>query len=118
MMLVETLWAIFPLKSDDAINILISFVIWTSLYCIVERMPLPFKPKDLKVSKKVELDIKNREISLLHGCILIAFSTYEFYLAPGSCGDENTRLEKMLIYTAVGYFIYDFFAMAYYGLVD
>ena len=48
----------------------------------------------------------------------MVFSGYEFYLAPGSCGDPNTRFEKMMIYTAVGYFIYDFIAMTYYGLLD
>jgi hypothetical protein len=30
----------------------------------------------------------------------------------------NTRYEKMLIYTSVGYFTYDFLCMAWYGLLD
>ena len=57
-------------------------------------------------------------ISLIHGMVLVTLSGYVFYFAPGSCGDTNTPLEKFLIYTAVGYFLYDFTAMALYGLLD
>lgn len=64
------------------------------------------------------MDVKNRIVSIVHGLTLAIFSAYEFYVTPGSCGDPNTTYEKRLIYTAVGYFLYDFAAMAYYGLLD
>lgn len=67
---------------------------------------------------KDELDVKNRLISFAHGLILLIFSSYTYYRMPGSCGDANTQYDKNLIYCAVGYFFYDFFAMAYYGLLD
>lgn len=55
---------------------------------------------------------------MVHGLVLVIFSAHEFYFNPGSCGDANSTYEKRLIYTAVGYFLYDFAAMAYYGLLD
>ena len=75
-------------------------------------------PKGTTVSKVKELDVKNRIISVIHGLVLVIFSAKEFYVHPGSCGDTNTMYERRMIYTAVGYFLYDFFAMAYYGLLD
>jgi len=57
-------------------------------------------------------------ISFLHGFTLLFLSGYEFYFSPGECGSKNTNYEKTLIYIAVGYFLYDFTAMAYYGLLD
>ena len=36
----------------------------------------------------------------------------------GQCGDPNTDNEKRLIYITVGYFIYDYLALLFYGLVD
>ena len=88
------------------------------MYVIVERLPLPLKPKGAELSRSQALDVKNRIISIIHGLVLAIFSAPEFYFYPGSCGDPNTSYEKRLIYTAVGYFLYDFSAMAYYGLLD
>ena len=70
------------------------------------------------MDKASDLDVRNRMVSIIHGTILIIFSCYEFYFTPGSCGDKNTVMETRLLYTAIGYFLYDFFAMAYYGLLD
>jgi hypothetical protein len=88
------------------------------MYIIVERLPLPLKPKGVELSRSQALDVKNRIISIIHGLVLAIFSAPEFYFYPGSCGDPNTTYEKRLIYTAVGYFLYDFSAMACYGLLD
>ena len=62
--------------------------------------------------------MKNRIVSIVHGLVLVIFSAPEFYLNPGSCGDANTIYAKRIIYTAVGYFLYDFISMAYFGLLD
>lgn len=108
----------YPLSKEDAVGIATSFLFWSTLYIIVEQLPLPFLPKGAVVSRSSELDVKNRIVSIIHGLVLVVFSAQEFYLHPGSCGDPNTTFEKRLIYTAVGYFLYDFSAMAYYGLLD
>ena len=57
-------------------------------------------------------------VSLLHGIVLVVFSTYHFYSGFESCGDPNTDYESNLIYFSISYFFYDFVAMAYYGLLD
>lgn len=108
----------YPLTKEDAMGIATSFVFWTTLYIIVEQLPLPFAKKNPNLSRNQALDVKNRIVSTVHGLTLVIFSAHEFYFYPGSCGDPNTTYEKRLIYCAVGYFIYDFLAMAYYGLLD
>jgi hypothetical protein len=108
----------YPLKVGDAKMICASFLFWTTLYNIVLLCPMPFKPAHKELVKVDELDVKNRIISLIHGLILLFGSVYTYYFMPGSCGDKNTQYDKNMIYCAVGYFLYDFFAMAYYGLLD
>lgn len=108
----------YPLSKDDAMGIVTSCVLWTVLYIIVERIPLPSVTKHATLTQSQILDVKNRIVSIVHGIVLLVFSANEFYFFPGSCGDPNTTYEKRLIYCACGYFLYDFFAMAYYGLLD
>ena len=103
---------------DDILGIFTSFVIWTSMYLVIAVSPLPFEHLAKNLKREHDLDVRNRIVSFVHGIVLIVFSSYEFYFAPGSCGDQNTLFEKRLLYTAVGYFLYDFLAMAYYGLLD
>jgi hypothetical protein len=112
------LWEYYPLKKEDAMNIATSFAIWTSMYIVVAFLPLLFKPKGVSLKKIDDLDVRNRMISFVHGMTLLIVSGHQFYFAPGSCGDSNTPTQKMLIYTAVGYFMYDMTALFYYGLVD
>jgi len=89
------------------------------MYMVVANMPfLLFKPQHVQLKKIDDLDVRNRMISFIHGMVLLIFSGYQFYVMPGSCGDENTTYEKRLIYTSVVYFFYDFTALSYYGLVD
>ena len=38
-------WEYYPLKKEDAKNILTSFSIWMSMYIVVAFLPLLFKPK-------------------------------------------------------------------------
>jgi len=57
-------------------------------------------------------------VSMMHGFILISFAAPLFYIYPGECGDANTPYQKRMLYTAVGYFFYDFIAVCYYGLME
>ena len=57
-------------------------------------------------------------VSTVHGTILMVFAGYQFYFFPGQCGDSNTSYERALLVTSIGYFIYDFLCMAWYGLLD
>ena len=98
--------------------IMLSCLFWTTVYNVVLYLPMPLKPAHLELNKVDALDVKNRMVSFLHGATLLIFSAYTYYFMPGSCGDRNTSYDKNLIYCAVGYFLYDFLAMAYYGLLD
>lgn len=103
---------------EDLQGIATSFVIWTSLYLVVANLPLLLKPKHVTLDKIDDLDVRNRMVSIVHGLGIMLFSGYHFYRMPGQCGDSNTLFEKRLAYTSVGYFLYDFVALGYYGLVD
>ena len=43
--------AYFPLSKEDAMGIATSFVFWTTLYIIVEQLPLPFVPKKATLTR-------------------------------------------------------------------
>ena len=93
-------------------------IFWTLLYVFIYNYELPFKPQNIKITYKDELDAKNRIISFIHGSVQLIFSSYTYYFKPGSCGESNSEYDKTLIYCAVGYFIYDITAMAAHGLLD
>lgn len=97
--------------------IIFSFVAWNLLWIVLVYLPFPL-PTTKTLTDFELLDSKNRIISIVHGLILVTFSCYHYYMMPGSCGELNSQYEKNLLYTAVGYFLYDFTAMAYYGLLD
>ena len=108
----------FPMQMEDVKMIGLSFALWTSMYLVVAYSPLPFKPKGVNLKRLDDLDVRNRIVSFTHGFLLMVLAGYEFYFLRGSCGDRNSQYQKNLMYMSIGYFIYDFGAMCYYGLVD
>ena len=96
------------------------FVFWNALWMIILLLPMKvlLKPDKIKLSSADELDARNRYVSLIHGIILVIFSAYHYYAMFQSCGDPNEDFESNLIFFSISYFIYDFIAMAYYGLLD
>ena len=98
----------------------IGFVMWCTLFTIINYLPMKLllKPDDIKLSKIDELDVRNRIVSIVHGLGLVIFSTYHFYFKYASCGDQNTEFETNSILFSMSYFLYDFVAMMYYGLLD
>jgi len=77
-------------------------------------LPLP----DSHLKRNHMLDMRNRIVSFFHGSIILAFSGYHMYFLHSDCGASNTSLERNIIVTACGYYIYDFVAIAYYSLLD
>mmetsp|Transcript_1047 Transcript_1047/g.1920 ORF Transcript_1047/g.1920 Transcript_1047/m.1920 type:complete len:291 (-) Transcript_1047:44-916(-) len=114
----SVVWNYYPLPAEDFAMIMASFAFWSLLYVVAAYSPLPLKPQNAHLKRIDDLDVRNRCISFVHGFGIMLFACYEFYKMPGSCGDANTEFEKRLIYTSVGYFLYDFSALCYYGLVD
>ena len=106
------------IQPEDAQGVLMSFLVWSALYICIANSPLPLKPKAANLKYLDDLDVRNRLVSFAHGFLIMSLAAYEFYFQPGSCGDATTQYEKNLIYISVGYFLYDFLAMSYYGLLD
>jgi len=99
---------------EDLVSVGLSFIFWNVLNYIVMSLPLP----DCHLKRNDMLDMRNRIVSCFHGTIILAFSGYHMYFLHSECGASNTSLERNIIVTACGYFLYDFVAMAYYGLLD
>lgn len=95
-------------------------IFWSMLYIIVLNTGIVTKKMDLTD----KLDIYNRIVSIVHGYLLTFGCGYEFFVFiwkgnyDAGCGQENNDLQKFILCASISYFIYDFLAMAYYGLLD
>jgi len=107
-----------PFEEQDLKMLMLSSSLWFVLYMAVTVVPIPFKNVFTPLKLREERDIQNRITSAVHGTVLMVFAGYQFYFAPGQCGDANTQYEKNLLCLSVGYFVYDFILMAYHGLLD
>jgi hypothetical protein len=90
-------------------------VLWTCLYAFSLIFPIPLKDKYRKMNIEEELDLRNRQISFIHGFLVLVGSGYAYFFLPGGCDTLNTSYEDTLLFISMGYFTYDFIAMAYYG---
>jgi len=111
----------FPLSADNIMGIVALACLWTILFNIILKQKLPEKlekPNGVKVRADLELDTKNRMVSIINGSIMVIFSIMDAYKNPGECASPNSAYQEWLIRSCIGYFIYDFFAMMYYGLLD
>lgn len=73
---------------------------------------------DKHLNREDYLDMRNRIVSFFHGVISLVLSGYHMYFLQNECGQKNTELETYIILNTVGYFLYDFIAMAYFNLLD
>ena len=121
---VEQTW-VYIAESTTFVNIGLATSFWIIICMLVTLIPLP-KYKALKSSegkpvpmtKEEILDTRNRIISFIHGIVCIALSFYDITYLNLPCGSPNHPMETFLITVSLGYFLYDFLAMAYYGLLD
>jgi len=111
--LLQTLHDLVP-PQEDLINIGLSFIFWNILNLIVMNLNLP----DGHLKRNDMLDMRNRIVSFFHGAAMLIFSGYHMYFLHSECGADNTKLERNIIVVSLGYFLYDFCAMAYFGLLD
>jgi len=100
--------------TEDLIGIGLSFILWNVLNYIVQSMSLT----DGHLKRNEMLDMRNRIVSFFHGSSMLIFAGYHTYFLHSDCGASSTSLERNIIVTSCGYFLYDFVAMAYYGLLD
>jgi len=102
----------------------IAFLAWTLFQIVVFALPLKqYFPKDPNSKKAGGLfnyvDTCNRIVSIVHGWWCIGGSGYylkKYGLSP--CDTPVSQIEYYVTVVSTGYFAYDFFCMAYFGLLD
>ena len=99
-----------------AADISASCILWTLLQIIMLQWP------DLsayKMKRNTYLDFRNRQVSIVHGILILSLSALE-YLKNGNeqCGSLTSQGQYNAIIISCGYFTYDFLAMTYLGLLD
>jgi len=100
--------------SDKALYFASAFAAWSLLFHFVNiHVDLPSK-----LDKKKADDIKNRIISIVHGLFALFVSGYHIYRDRPGYTDPSTPIQHIILLTTGAYFLYDFIACAYYGLVD
>jgi hypothetical protein len=100
--------------SDKALFFTGAFTAWSLLFHFVNiHVDLP-----AKLGKKKVDDIKNRIISIVHGLFALFVSGYHIYRDRPSYTDPSTPIQHIILLTTGAYFLYDFLACCYYGLVD
>jgi hypothetical protein len=90
-------------------------LIWIAVYLVVLAIGSQFK---FKMSRNDELDMLNRVVSIFHGAAALVLSGYHFASYGAHCSLPNVDYENQVFLMSAGYFIYDFLAMGYYGLLD
>jgi hypothetical protein len=88
---------------------------WTLLYILILRIPLKIE-KEMK--RNTRLDLRNRMVSFIHGVVALILASYQMLTVEPNYGGKNTTLQNATMIMCLAYFTYDFFAMAYYGLLD
>jgi hypothetical protein len=54
----------------------------------------------------------------VHGVVGLCLGGFHSYFIHSECGQTNTLFEQLILLNSGGYFLYDFVAMAYFGLLD
>jgi hypothetical protein len=91
---------------------------WSIFYLSVKITPLSWFVGSREISKKHELDLRNRVVSFVHGFLAMLAGGYHFLQGGAECGETNTELQRMVMVFSLSYFIYDTFAMAAEGILD
>jgi len=82
-----------PLDTDNLMGIAALAGLWTILFNIILVQKLPSKmdkPNGVKVKADLELDTKNRMVSIINGSIMVIFSIIDAYKNPGECATANS----------------------------
>merc|ERR1712032_510867 len=93
----------------------LSTAVWTTLLVILCNWP---NLSAYELTEKINLDMRNRMVSFIHGVLILLLSAYQVYFAFTECGDATNSTEYFILTLSGGYFCYDFIAMAWYGLLD
>jgi hypothetical protein len=73
---------------------------------------------DKHLKRNDYLDMRNRIVSFFHGTATMFMAGYHMYFLHSECGQKNSDFEHLIMSLSGGYFLYDLFAMAYFGILD
>ena len=97
------------------LDLVISSVLWTILQIIFFYVP---NVEQYKLKRAALLDLRNRQVSFVHGILCMFLATYYLLLNPLECGLHTMQLDYGILVMSCGYFTYDFVSMAFLGLLD
>lgn len=96
------------------VNLSLMFIGWNILNYVVMSLDLG----DKHLSREDFLDLRNRIVSVVHGVVSLCLAAYNTYFQHSPCGAPNTKFEELTLTFSASYFLYDFVAMGYYGILD
>ena len=70
------------------------------------------------MKRKDYIDVRNRQVSFLHGLMGCYAGLYKLLFDEGACGAQFTDFEYWVLTSSCGYFSFDLISMAYFGLLD
>jgi hypothetical protein len=88
------------------------FSLWNIFYFVIHKVFLFSK------TRKIDLDIKNRIVSIMHGTLSFLFSTIFIYHFGINFDLPIDILSTKLVSLSLGYFLYDLIACLWLGLWD
>ena len=92
---------------------------WTAFYLLIKWLPLKtWHVSSKPIPKEQDLDMRNRIVSFTHGSLQFFFSGYHYVMIPTECGELNSAYQRNMMLFTMSYFLYDFVAMAFEGLLD
>ena len=74
----------------DKEQMLIGITVWTLIYLVLRMVPIRMIVRDVKLSLKDELDLKNRMISFIHGSTVLILSSFQYFKGGADCGQLNS----------------------------
>jgi hypothetical protein len=93
----------------------ISSAFWTLLQVVFFQWP---DLSAFKITRDGYLDLRNRQVSFVHGLLSLGLGTHCYLTSDAHCGSKIIPYEYGIIVMSSGYFIYDFLSMAWFGLLD
>jgi len=96
-------------------DLFIYSVLWTLLQVIFFYWP---NLDAYKMKRVPYLDMRNRQVSFVHGILCMFLATHYLLTVENSCGSSINNYEYSILVMSCGYFSYDFLSMAWFGLLD
>lgn len=89
------------------------FCVWIVLLQVLQK-----KMTWNEIPKKKADDVRLRTVSIIHGLTSLTLCVYHLYYHRPALDSVNTPFQSLIFIVSASYFLYDTFALLYYGLAD